>query len=638
MTQKLPPSQAPNATLLAATAAAKARARAASQAPAAPAPVPLLQWQNVTTTDLQPYAPTAPGLPMAQYAVTCVMQWAQAQGFAGAIPTWEVGTNSDGQYVWGVTALLTHPDLWQITIPITSLSGFDPTNTISWGALVQTWATDAGYQLAIPTFQSDGTNVTALAFGSGYPTLSFYDAPNDQLYRAMLQPGTLCNLQDPAVWANSVMRVASNLGYGAGWPTWQWTQNRGLIGIPAFDYGPLPEANPGNVDHVLTMLKKTATMVQDAATQSLADYAGIYGTFTAPPIQDQGLAILMDCIFGALEIGLNLIPDVGGALSSLVSTALGAAQQAGAGSNGGASSFTLLQYQQALSASANATVNSISAIHDALLAAKPDPTTLAQVWAAPYADTLSGRTMSLGMLALAPKALDHEMTYWNLGRESVTSNLDQNLMQAITLQLYTLHYRTYPNRTAETQYWDGTIATVTAPGGPLDLYIDGPNADAENLSVWFSDFQQEEDLLHYYVTMTEWWLQVPTGGGVDAEYPPTEMVYALFSSDGFGTTDGWSGPFTQASAYTQWFFTQEQDAGSLTQTWTYPGGGSNNIVESTIANDDVINSSAYSLVAAYTDGYGNLTVSTDSRVAGFNSATGYSQPVIVNYLGYLGAS
>lgn len=176
-------------------------------------PVPLLTWQNVSTSALQPYAPS-PSLPMAQYAVTCVMQWAQAQGYPGAIPTWEVGPD-----VWGVIVFQPNAALTQVNIPISQLAGFDAGNTMLWGQLVMDWATNNAYQLGIPTFQTDGVNVTALVFGVGYPGIAFYDAPNSQLYQSLQQPGKLCNLQDPAVWANAVMRVGMGLGYGAAWPT-----------------------------------------------------------------------------------------------------------------------------------------------------------------------------------------------------------------------------------------------------------------------------------------------------------------------------------------------------------------------------------------------------------------------------------
>lgn len=588
-------------------------------------PIPLVQVQNVALGDLQPYAPTTPNLPMLQYAVTCVMQWAQAQGYPGAIPTWEIITENTDDYYWGVIVFQVNAGLTQTTIPIADLQGtFDPTNPVSWSALVQTWATDNGNQLAIPTFQTDGINVTALVFGADYPDLFFYDAPNRQLHQAMLQPGTLINLQDPAVWANSVMRVANNAGYGAGWPTWQWTTSRGLIGIPAFDYGPLPEASAENVKHVLKILTNTVGMLQIATADSLADYSGIYSTFTAPPLVDEGFQILMDCIFGALQIGLNIIPGVGGALASLVSTALTVAQDAAGENAGTGGSYSLMQYQTALQDASNATINHIAHIHDKLAHARGDK--LQKVWEEFHTDTLSGSRTQLGRLAAASREMSN-LHHWTTTGQAITSQLNENLMASITIQLYTLEYRTYPNRLDETQFWDGTIASVTAPGADLAQYI--ADSSGENLSVWFSDFEQEEDILHYYVTMTEWWLQVVN---TDDEFPPSSMVYSLFSSDGFGTTTNWTGPFNKATAYTQWFITLQEISGAEYQQWTYPTTG--NLVTATLISNDGDNGS-WSLVSGYTDEYGNLYLSTDSQVTAFNQSSGYSQPVTQNYLGVL---
>ncbi|MES2942307.1 MAG: hypothetical protein V4772_05500 [Pseudomonadota bacterium] len=610
-------SKMPNATLLAATQAATARASSDDTV----YPLPLLQWCGPSTTELQPFAPTTPGLPMAQYAVTCVMLWAQSQGLPGAIPAWEVGPE-----VWGVITFEPHDALTLTSIPISELDGFDPSNTVSWGALVQTWATSKGNQLAIPTFQTDGTNVTALVFGAAYPSLSFYDAPNLQLYQSLTLPGMLCNLQDPAVWAQSTMRVAASLGYGAGWPTWQWTTSRGLIGLPAFDYGPVPDASADKVANVLKVLASTVTMLQIATADSLADFSGIYDTFAAAPIVDEGLQILTDCIFGALQIGLNMIPDVGGVVASLVSTAMTVAQDAANQSGGGGGSYTLMEYQGMLTAASNATINYVSAMHDTLMDSVSNGT-LQQVWTSAYADPLSGRSVQLGMLALASNDVVNGLNYWTTLGQQITSDLNTNLMASITVQLYTLQYRTYPNAPDTKQFWYHTIAEITAPGGDLSQYIASSNG--ENLSVWFTDFAVEPGHARgQYATATEWWLQAVADSALP-EYPPSGLCYSLFSNDGFGVTTNWAGPFTKQGVYTQWFLTQVQIGlnGACLQTWDYPATG--NLVTATISSAEFNGT----LSAGYTDKFGNLYLnSSNAQVQAIDAECGFQQPVITNLL------
>jgi hypothetical protein len=578
-------------------------------------PVPLLTWQNVSTGDLQPYAPS-PTLPMAQYAVTCVMQWAQAQGYPGAIPTWEVG---DG--VWGVIVFQPNAALTQVSIPIAQLGGFDAGNTMLWGQLVQAWASSQGYQLGIPTFQTDGVNVTALAFGASYPGIAFYDAPNSQLYQSLQLPGMLCNLQDPAVWAQSVMRVGMGLGYGAAWPTWQWTQSRGLMGISALDYGPLPDATDTNVANVLKVLSNTVTMLQNSTADALAEYSGVYEAFTAAPVTDTGLKILTDILFGALQIGLNMIPGVGGIISGIVSTAVTVAQDAASAKGGTSGTYTLLQYQEMLLAASDATQDYISNVHDTLMDAQGNGT-LAQVWAQPYNDALSGRTTQLGMLALSSNDVVNGLEFWTTLGQQVTAGLVTNLMGSITAQLYGIQYRTYANAPSTKQFFYGSIAEVTAPDGKMAQYITS-ESDGSDLSVWFTDFVQEPGHARgEYVTATEWWLQAP-GGSTLPEYPPSSLTYNLFSSDGFGNTANWNGPFSKQTVYTSWFLPQLQNGLGFTQNWTY-FSSNGNLVTATVQQLE-----GGSAVAGYTDAYGNLYTDTSNPIV---QASGFKQPVIGNYL------
>ena len=74
-----------------------------------------------------------------------VRQWAQAQGYPGAIPTWEVGPG-----VWGVIVFQPNAALTQVSIPISELGGFDAGNTILWSQLVMAWATGSGSGPELP--------------------------------------------------------------------------------------------------------------------------------------------------------------------------------------------------------------------------------------------------------------------------------------------------------------------------------------------------------------------------------------------------------------------------------------------------------------------------------------------------------
>jgi hypothetical protein len=579
-------------------------------------PVLLSQWQDVPFATLLPFAP-ADSVPMAQYAVTTVMLWGQAQGFAGAIPTWEIG---DG--CWGVICLMPNPDITLVEIPITSFTAFDASDTAGWAQSVMRWATGLGYQMAIPTFQATASSVTALLFSAAYPGLFPYNAPNSQLFQVLGQSGKLCNLQDPAVWANSVMRTATSIGYVGGWPTWEWTTYRGLIGISGYYYGPLPEASDTNVSNVLAVLNQTVAMLEISTVASLADFSGIYTTFTAAPISDPGLEILVDCIFGAIQIGLNLIPGVGGAIASLVAAAVTVAQDAANVSGGGGGTYTLEEYQKMLSAASDATINYVAGVHDTLMDSQTNGT-LQQVWAENYANPISGCSTQLGMLALAPDDVVNGLSYWTTLGQEITAQLNQNLMVSITAQLYTVQYRTYANAPAGKQWWYGTYVEVTAADGDVAQYIASSDDD---LSVWFNNAVAEPGHARGpYVTFTEWWLQA-SAGSVVSEYPPSILTYGLFSSDGFNNTTNWVGPFSKQNLYTQWLMTQSQNGVGYTQTWSYTTSGY--LVYATISD-----ANGESAMSGFTDEYGNLTVNSSNQIVeAANSQDGLSQPVIINYL------
>lgn len=591
------------------TAVSKVLRSAFKEIPPPPQATQLVQWQDVSTSALAPYAPSNASAPMGQYAVYTVMRWAQAQGFAGAIPTWEVGNGT-----WGVMCFVAHPGLSVIQIPIADLPGYDPNNPQASGQAIMRWATgQAGgaYQLAIPTYVSDGVNASALAFTSSYPTLAFYDAPNAQLFFSLQQTAKLINLMDPAVWANATMRVAQNLGYAAGWPTWEWTTNRGLIGIPEYDLGPLPDASTDNVNTVVAVLHRTYEALQDCEGVASGLTTGVFVDFTAAPIEDPTMQILVDCLFGAVQACLNAIPGVGGVLASLVSTAVQVAVDATKSSGG---TFSLEQYQNMLVDATNATIDYVTKMHDELQQASGDA--LQTLWQSPYADPISGRSVQLGMLAYTPQTIVKGDEYWALLSQQMVASYTQNLMIQISSQLYGIQSRTYPNRAPGKQWWDGTIASVTGPGGDCSQYVADRDDD---LSVWYNGAQQVDD----YVTLNEWWMQ-----SSDDDFPPTTLVYNFFSDDGFGvTTGGWAGPFTKAQYYTQFFVQQTQLGldGTYQQVWNY--NPSNAIVTATIYGDDF-----GPILAGSSDNYGNVTVNTSSEVSNINGLCGYSQSVITNYL------
>ncbi len=594
------------------TAASKALRSAFSEIPPPPQATPLVQWQDVSTEALAPFAPSDSSVPMGQYAVYTVMQWAQAQGFAGAIPTWEVGNGT-----WGVICFLANPGLTTMSIPIADLPGYDPNDPQACGQAIMRWATaqaNGSNQLAIPTYVSDGSNASALVFTPSYPQLAFYDAPNTQLFFSLQQPAKLANLADPAVWANATMRVAQNLGYAAGWPTWEWTTTRGLIGIPQYDLGPLPEASTDNVNTVVAVLHQTYLALQNCESVASSLTTGVFVDFTAAPIADPTMTILVDCLFGAVQACLNAIPGVGGVLASLVSTGVQVAVDATKSSGG---TFSLEQYQNMLVDATNATIDYVTQMHDNLQQASGDD--LQTLWQSPYSDPISGRSVMLGMLAYTPQTIVNGDEYWALLTQQLVASYTENLKIQISSQLYGIQSRTYPNRAPDKQWWDGTIASVTGPGGDCSQYVaDRP----EDLSVWYNGAQQVDD----YVTLNEWWMQ--STDSTLPEYPPTSLVYNLFSDDGFGvTTGGWAGPFTKAQYYTQFFVPQTQigQDGAYNQAWSYNQPGS--IVGATVYGQDI-----ETTLAGYTDDYGQLHLSSSGVVTFVDSQCGFTQSVITNYL------
>lgn len=575
-----------------------------------PSATPLVQWQDVSTSALAQYAPSDSTLPMGQYAVATVMNWAPGQGFVGAIPTWEVG---DG--TWGVIGFLPHPGLQVVQIPLADLAGFDLSDPRSCGQGVMRWAQAAengANQLAIPMYINDGETFNALVFTPSYPTLTFYDAPNTQLYFALEQPAKLINLLDPAVWANAAMRVANNLGFAAGWPTWEYTTNRGLIGIPAYDLGPVPDASAENVTTVVKLLHRTFLSLQTCESVSSSLSTGVFVDFTAPAIADPTLQILTDCLFGAVQVCLNAIPGVGGPLAALVSSGVQVALDATKSSGG---TFSLEQYQTLLVDASNATINYVTGLHDKLQQATGDD--LQTLWQSTYDDPLSGRSVTLGLLANTPAEVVNGDSYWaQLSQQLEASYLD-NLKVQITAQLYGIESRTYQNRPVDKQWWYGTVASVTAPGGDCSQYI---ASSASDLSVWYNDAQQVDD----YVTLNEWWMQSLASS--DPEYPPPSLVYNLFSNDGFGVTNGWLGTFTKEQLYTQFFLQQTQIGVIGTQTWVYNQSDA-------IVSASMIDLNAGYALAGSTDTYGQLQVySSNTIVSEMNSACGFSQPVITNEL------
>lgn len=599
-------------------------------AAAPPAPVQLLQWQNVETATLANYAPAPPPTtPMPQYAVQTVMAWAQSQGFAGAIPTWEIGTDSNNNPVWGVIAFANNPQLTMVTIPLSAMESFETSDTAMWGQAVMRWSQANGYQMAIPTYLTDGNSVTALAFGSQYPGITFYDSPNTEHFAALSQSRLLCNLADPAVWANAAMRVAMNKGFAAGWPTWEWTTSRGIMGLSQYDLGALPDPTDENVKHVLDVLQKSWTAVQFATADALSDFSGVYETFNSAPVADPGLVILTDVLFGAVEIGLNAIPVVGGALGALVSTAVTVAQDAAA-TAGGSGPTTLEDYQGMLQAASDATVKYISNVHDTLLTARQNGI-LEQVWTSNYQSLTGGQVMQLGMLATATKLVYEGDTYWTDMQDAMTTSLNENLQVAITNQLYFIMRRTYQNRKTGTNYFYGSQAEVTSPTGKMAEYITDDGDDGDNWSVWFTDFAEEPGHLKgEYCTATMYWLQSNAGTGLP-EYAPMVLAQALFSSDGLGNTSGYTGAFAKSTVYQYWLLnvTEYGTEDQYTQSWNYT-------TDNYIVTAQITTEAGVLEYAGWTDAYGNLNLNqNNSIVVAANQTCGFVQNVIVNFLGPL---
>ncbi|MGQ7814110.1 hypothetical protein ACUTAH_00255 [Metapseudomonas furukawaii] len=580
--------------------------------PLLPLATPLTQWQDVSVSELAPYAPPDSTLPMGQYAVSTVMNWATQQGFSGAIPTWEIGSGT-----WGVICFFPHPGLQVVEIPISDLAGYDLSNPQSCGQGVMRWAQaeeNGSNQLAIPMYVSDDETFSALVFTPSYPTLTFYDAPNTQLYFSLQQPAKLINLQDPAVWANAAMRVANNLGFAAGWPTWEYTTNRGLIGIPAYDLGPVPDASPANVATAIKVLHRTSLALQNCESVSSSLTSGVFVDFTAAPIADPTLQILTDCLFGAVQVCLNAIPGVGGALAAIVSSGVQVAIDA---TNSSGGTFSLEEYQGMLVDASNATINYVAQLHDSLQQATGDD--LQKLWLSPYNDPLTGRSIALGLLACTPPEVVDGDAFWAQLSQQMEASYLENLKIQITAQLYEIQSRTYQNRAPDKQWWYGTIASVTGPGGDCSQYVISSDSD---LSVWFNGARQVSD----YVELNEWWMQAIASSF--PEYPPATLVYDLFSNDGFGVTTNWTGPFTKEQFYTQFFVQQTQMGldGTYNQVWVYDQ--SDMIVEAQVSGEEI-----ESVVAGSTDNYGNLSLnSSNATVIFVNEKCGFSQPVIINYL------
>ncbi|NOJ97728.1 hypothetical protein HMI51_32905 [Corallococcus coralloides] len=582
----------------------------------------LLQWQDVPTSQLAPYAPSDASLPMVQYAMQTVMAWAKTQsGCIGAIPTWEVG-----QATWGVILLLEHPAISVVDIPKSQLPPVVPENPIEdWGVTVMRWAVAQGYQLGIPTFSETADTRTALLFSKDYPGLTFVDADNADLFEVMFQPRSLIDLSDTAVWAQSVMRLASSRGWSAGWPTWEYTTKRGLIAMSEFATPALPDPTDANVDLVLAILKQTNQSLKNVRDDLQGSIVGVFDTFNAPAVTDPALQIGLDCLFGVINVVLNAIPEVGGSLAALFDTALTAAQdsEAAKGANG---SMTLEAYQSNLESAFDASLNAVGDLHDALLNAR-GTSGLDAVWQQLYTSPLTGMPAQLGLLALASPKLPDDETYWNNAEESMASSFLVNLKRRFVEQLYLAAHRTYQNAPAGKQWWYGTIASVTAADGDLAKYI----ADrADDLSCWFTDFSQQPGHARGpYVTTTEFWLQSNESGGL-AAYPPTELVYSLFSSDGFGNTQGWTGPYDKSTVYNQWSIDCiEFGSASYQQNWTYSATGE--LVVATVQYNG--NDVPQQATAGSTDAYGQLTLnSSNPIVQGGASTSGFQQRVIRNDL------
>jgi hypothetical protein len=231
----------------------------------------------------------------------------------------------------------------------------------------------------------------------------------------------------------------------------------------------------------------------------------------------------------------------------------------------------------------------------------------------------------LGMLAYAGNDVVNGDIYWTTAGQQITAALNQNLQASITGQLYYIVHRTYENATSG-QWWYGSVAAVTAPGGPMADYI--ASRDDER-SVWFTDFVQESN----YVTATELWLQ-SAAQSVVPQYPPTALCYALFSGDGFGDTASWgyTGAFSKNAVYNGWLMTTDElyNNGAAIQEWTYGTGG--NLVTATVSGD--MGLGPFTVPCAWTDAYGKAALNTDDpEVQQINAQYGFQQQVIVNYLG-----
>ena len=553
--------------------------------------ITVLKSSVIPATSLADYNPGTGHL--AIDAVTAVMQWANANanGVVGAIPTFENADDDPTQ--WEILSIMDGVDgIDVLTAAPSDVMAYAPTGTSDkvhlWAGAANGYAQAQGYAFCIPMDQMKGkTKTNLLAFSSSCPGLASPSVSLIDLYRSTGQTQSLVDFRTGSPLAYLAAAWAANANFGLGWPSWTPGKTMTIFCLRETALAAAPTRTDERQTDVTNLLSYASSKLSQAMLQSATLVDALQTPLEEATITDPGLTAAFDILTTAVNAVLNLVPEVGGAMSAIFSGAQSSIQSAIQDSGGlsGPEPFSAYDYIQGLFATGDAIETAIDAVHDSL---DNDPAT---AWTTTWLDPFTGTNIELGQLANVDSTWFDEAT-WDGIIQPYQDAVITGFVQQVVEQNFTLVYRSYDNSEAHKQRFDQVEDgyQYNQPGGSYSKYI---AKHESNYSCWFPSNPTIDD---GYVYADEWWMgSLEDGPTIYADKEPAgDTTQAIFESDGYGTSDTgssvgldyigeWQGFVDKQAVYQSWYAVRQlveytQLSNQIVELWQYGSSDSDDIV------------------------------------------------------------
>ncbi|PRP91099.1 hypothetical protein ENSA5_58360 [Enhygromyxa salina] len=268
---------------------------------------------------------------------------------------------------------------------------------------------------------------------------------------------------------------------------------------------------------------------------------------------------MSDLLLGEINAALNIVPVLGGVLSSIVGASADVIEATLSSNSDGSTAINSISCVDSMQDYSNELRELIVGLINDMANGAED------AWCEPYTNPLTGTEVTLGQLAAewATQA-DFDWIVWS---EQLRDSWVGAYLQYMAESGYCRVFRSYEESVVDEQKWHATtVASFLADKGGADQYI---TSTAENYSVWFTNTQQDGR----NVTTDEWWLTPVPDNAFDYAnaYPAGDAMTTLFSSSGYGTTWASENGVEKSTVFQSWFMVDQSVHGEdVIGLWKYP--------------------------------------------------------------------